>query len=145
MEKTILKSKISEYNFLKLFISTMVIQNQGIIINKYELECKLFDFYDDPNFHFLFEDICKKIGIDTKSINLDYAFQSALTFGLLSLVKDFGSVRFIINISKEDAKKINSEFSTYEKIAMKELCNRLSYNETTDKNFILNKKKKECK
>ena len=41
---------------------------------------------------------------------LNVAFQTAYTFGLLILIQDSGDVRAIINLTEEEALKINSEF-----------------------------------
>ena len=105
------KPKISEYDFLRLLSSTMIMQKQNIIIRKYDLEKKLYDFYDNPDFQLLFEDICRKKSIDNNYVDLNTAFQSAITFGLLILIKGNGDIRFIINITEEEATKISSEFN----------------------------------
>ena len=52
----------------------MVVQKQGVIINKFDLEKKLYYFYDSPNFSFLFEDICKRESIDNNYIDLNVWF-----------------------------------------------------------------------
>ena len=135
------KPKISEYNFLRLLSSTMVIQNQGVIIKKYDLMQKLYCFYDNPNFHFLFEDVCKRENIDSNYLELNSAFQTAYAFGLLILIQDSGDVRAIINLTEEEAMKINSEFDSNDIIAMKKLCDELK-NPKKDKSLVLTKTKK---
>jgi len=141
MRKNSSKPKISEYDFLRLLSSTMMMQKQGGIINKYDLMQKLYYFYDNPNFDFLFEDICKKENIDNNYVDLNDAFQSAYTFGLLVLIQDSGDVRAIINLTEEEAMKINSEFDSNEIIAMKKLCDELK-NPKKDKSLVLTKTKK---
>ena len=135
------KPKISEYNFLRLLSSTMIIQKQGVIINKYDLEKNLYYFYDNPYFNFLFEDVCKRENIDNNYVDLNVAFQTAYTFGLLILIQDSGDVRAIINLTEEEAMKINSEFDSNEIIAMKKLCDELK-NLKEDKSVVLTKTKK---
>ena len=141
MRTNSLKPKISEYNFLRLLSSTMVIQKQEVIINKYDLMQKLYCFYDNPNFHFLFEDVCKRENIDNNYVDLNVAFQTAYTFGLLILIQDSGDVRAIINLTEEEAMKINSEFDSNEIIAMKKLCDELK-NLKEEKSLVLTKTKK---
>ena len=119
------KPKISEYNFLRLLSSTMIIQKQGVIINKYDLEKNLYYFYDNPYFNFLFEDVCKRENIDNNYVDLNVAFQTAYTFGLLILIQDSGDVRAIINLTEEEALKINSEFDFNDVLAMNKLCEEL--------------------
>ena len=135
------KPKISEYNFLRLLSSTMIIQKQGVIINKYDLEKKLYYFYNNPYFNFLFEDVCKRENIDNNYVDLNVAFQTAYTFGLLILIQDSGDVRAIINLTEEEAMKINSEFDSNEIIAMKKLCDELK-NLKEEKSLVLTKTKK---
>ena len=136
------KPKISEYDFLRLLSSTMIMQKQNIIIRKYDLEKKLYDFYDNPDFQLLFEDICIKKSIDNNYVDLNTAFQSAITFGLLILIKGNGDIRFIINITEEEATKISSEFNPDEIIAMNKLCNKLNEVKMNDKPLVLTKLKK---
>jgi len=135
------KPKISEYNFLRLLSSNMIIQKQGVIINKYDLEKNLYYFYDNPYFNFLFEDVCKRENIDNNYVDLNVAFQTAYTFGLLILIQDSGDVRAIINLTEEEAMKINSEFDSNEIIAMKKLCDELK-NLKEEKSLVLTKIKK---
>jgi len=135
------KPKISEYNFLRLLSSNMIIQKQGVIINKYDLEKNLYYFYDNPYFNFLFEDVCKRENIDNNYVDLNVAFQTAYTFGLLILIQDSGDVRAIINLTEEEAMKINSEFDSNEIIAMKKLCDELK-NLKEEKSLVLTKTKK---
>lgn len=68
----------------------------------------------------------KKEGIDNNYVDLNIAFQFALTFGLLILIQDSGDTRFIINITEEAAVKISSEFDSSELIAMNRLCDELN-------------------
>lgn len=134
------KPKISEYNFLRLLFSTMIIQKQDVIIKKYDLEKNLYDFYDNPDFHSLFYDICKKEGIDNNYVDLNIAFQSAITFGLLVLIQDSEDTRFIINITEEEALKISSEFDSNEIITMNKLCDKLNNIKKNDKSLVLKKR-----
>lgn len=136
-----LKPKISEYDFLRLLSSTMVIQKQGVIINKYDLMQQLYYFFDNPDFNFLFEDVCKRESIDNNYVDLNIAFQTAYVFGLLILIQDSGDVRAIINLTEEEAMKINSEFDSNEIIVMKKLCDELK-NLKENKSLVLAKTKK---
>ena len=136
------KPEISEYEFLRLLSSTMVMQKQDIIINKSDLEKKLYYFYDNPKFHFLFEDICRKKSIDNNYVDLTVAFQSAYTFGLLILIRGFKDIRYIINLTQGEAVQINSEFDYNKVIAMNKLCDELKYFEKASKTLVLTKTSK---
>ena len=133
------KPQISNYDFLRLLLSTMIMQNYGVIIEKYALEKKLYDFYGNPDFIFLFEDLGKKESIDNNYVDLGVAVQTALTFGLLIIVQSNNNLRFKIEITEEEALSIISEFNPDEVIAMKRLCDFLNANK--ESNMLLTKKK----
>lgn len=52
---------LTEFSFLRLLLASFVVNKDNHIINKNELEYKLYYFCDDPEFHFLFSNICKFI------------------------------------------------------------------------------------
>ena len=133
------KPKISEYNFLRLLSSTLIIQRRDVIIKKYDLEKNLYGFYDNPDFHFLFEDVGKKESADNNHVDLNNAFQSATTFGLLTPIQDGGDVRFIINMTEEEATKISSEFTPNEIVAMNMLCTELNEKGKSEPPAVLTK------
>lgn len=138
------RPNISEYDFLRLLVSTMIIQKQSTIIENHKLEKDLYDFYSNPDFHFLFEDVCKKDSIDNKYVDLNVAFQTAYAFGLLTMIKDSSDIRSIINLSEKEAIETNSQYKLNEVEAMNELCKKLNGAEQLDKPLVLSKKKNKC-
>ena len=65
-------------------------------------------------------------------------------FGLLILIQDSGDIRAIINLTEEEALKINSEFDSNEAISMQKLCDELK-GFKKDKSLILTKSEKVIK
>ncbi len=127
------KPPISEYGFLELFVATMVLQKQPTIIKKYDLQESLYNAYDNPEFHFLFGDICRKTTITEKEVDLDTAFQKATIFGLLVPIINGIDMTYIIVITEETAKEIVAKYNEKATIAMDKLCAQLQSNPTIDK------------
>lgn len=121
------KARMSEYRFLELFVSTMVIEKKGMIIEKSKLERNLLKVYDNEDLHFLFEDICKKGSFDNSYVDLSEAFQTAQTFGLLTVIHDTSKdIKYVINVSEKDAHGIASNFNGNEMLAMIELIKQIN-------------------
>ena len=82
MLKESAKKSITSFDFLNLLSSTIVLQEKTPIFENQQLQKDLYDFYDNPEFHFLFEDVCKKESIEGNNyIDLDNAFQLAYAWG----------------------------------------------------------------
>ena len=135
------KPSISEYNFFRLLISTLIIRKDVVIIKKYELEEDLYQLYNNPDFHFLFEDVCKKEGVDNSYVDLNVAFETAYAFGLLVLIQDAGDIRSIVNLSDEQAIQIQSAFKPNEVDAMNRLCEELKKIKDKSKQLVLERSK----
>ncbi|MBE6146830.1 MAG: hypothetical protein E7168_00690 [Firmicutes bacterium] len=82
------KPKISEYDFFRLLTSTISKEKHNSVIKKIDLEKNLYHFYDSQDYHFLFEDVCKKESIDNCYVDLNSSFQTACAFGLIILIRD---------------------------------------------------------
>ncbi|MDD6224421.1 MAG: hypothetical protein PUB18_05435 [bacterium] len=122
------KANISDYGFLRLWVSTMVLQGQSLIFENHQLEKDLYQFYDNSQYYFLFEDIVKKedkILMENSYVDLSIAFNTAYTFGLLSALQGSGRLRSIINLSEENAEYIAFQFSSKQVEAMSNLCIQL--------------------
>ena len=112
MEKVCAESKFSEYQFLNLFLTILKKQTSFSIIDKKALEEVLFDYYKEPEFKLLFEDIERINQIDNKRINLENSFMTAITWGLLTQINDSATGRYINNIYGE--KEIQEYISNYD-------------------------------
>ena len=89
MEVKYKREGISDYQFLVMLLATMRIQNQSPIIENHELEKDLYYYYDNPEYHFLFENIMKKESIDENNyVDLNLAFQTAYALRTLAVVQD---------------------------------------------------------
>lgn len=124
------KSEISEYDFLKLFSAIASIKYELNFIKQEDLEKFLYNYYDNPEYRFLFTDIMKKDSIDDKSLDLNLAFACAYSYGLLTPIKDNDEIISAINLTEKDISKIIRDFEVYETIAVSKLCY----------NFIIQKK-----
>ena len=127
MDKTEKKPKISDYKFLELFVSTMMVEKRGMVISKTKLQQDLVRVYDNEELHFLFEDVCKKESIDRSYVDLNEAFLNAQALGLLTMVHDADKdIKYIINLSEKDAHDLISQFNGNEMYAMISLINQLN-------------------
>lgn len=127
MDKTKKKTKISAYKFLKLFVSTMVVEKRGMVISQTKLQQDLVKVYDNEEFHFLFEDVCKKESIDRSYVDLNETFLDAKVLGLLTMVHDADKdIKYRINLSEKDAHDLISQFNGNEMYAMISLINQLN-------------------
>lgn len=102
------KPTITDYDFLRLFISSIILNGASPIIENHQLEKNLFAFYSRLEYHPLFEDICKKDGITGKNnyVDLSHAFQTAYAFGLILQLHDsYSSIRSIVSLSTNEERK----------------------------------------
>lgn len=128
MNKNCGKVKISDYSFLRLLASSIILKKQSPLIINHKLEKNLYDFYDKAEYNFLFEDICKKeapIGEDNY-VDLNCAFQQAYVFGLIVQIHDCQSeIKSIINITRDEATQIQSDYSHEQSEAMSKMCDEM--------------------
>ena len=121
-------------NFVRLLVSTMIVQERTPIFENQQLQKELHEYYNNPDFQFLFEDICKKESIENNNyVDLGRAFQIAYALGLLSMLQDSGNLKSVINLSKEESKQNILQFSKRQREAMDELVTEL---------YLLKEKKK---
>ena len=114
---------ITENAFFTYLIATMKVNNCSVI-NKYDIERQLYSFYNSEDFNMLFNNIPKKEIANDKYIDLNSAFNDAISIGLISLVKDFGDIRYKINITVDEAEMILSQNTIIAK-KMREMCSGL--------------------
>lgn len=126
--------QILEYNFLRLLCATIIKGSNKPIINRNELQEKLYNYYDLEDYKILFNDLIKVDKIDTKYIDLSGAFLSAYAYGLLTMNHDGSKdVNYIINMEDKDALKELDKYTEEEKIASINLVNELYLSEELDK------------
>ena len=130
------KPSITDYDFLRLLTSTIVSQYKVPIFENQQLQKDLYDFYNNPDFTFLFEDVCKK----SNYVDLGDAFQSAYAWGLLSIIQNSDNLKSIIHLSEEEAQKNISQFNQRQANAMNELVSQLYLPKKVDKPHTLAKK-----
>lgn len=136
-----LKESITNFGFLNLLSSTIVLQGKTPIFENQQLQKKLYDFYDNPKFHFLFEDISKKESIEGNNyIDLENAFHLAYAWGLLTMIQDSGNLKSVINLSKEESRKNILQFDQRQICAMNELVTQLYPTKTINTSHVLVKK-----
>ena len=136
------KPSISAYSFLRLFTATIILHGEVPIFENQQLQKDLYGFYDNPDFHFLFEDICKKESIEGNNyVDLGNAFQLAYAWGLLSMIQDSSNLRSVINLSIEEAQENVSQFESHQANAMNELVIQLYEQKKINKSQVLIKNK----
>ena len=114
---------ITENTFFIYLVATMKVNNCSII-NKHDIERQLYSFYNNEDLNILFNNIPKKEIANDKYIDLNSAFNYAISIGLISLVKDFSDIRYKINITVDEAEMILSQNTILAK-KMREMCSGL--------------------
>lgn len=141
MLKESAKKSITNFDFLNLLSSTIVLQEKTPIFENQQLQKDLYDFYDNSEFYFLFEDVCKKESIEGNNyVDLENAFQLAYALGLLSMIQNSGNLKSVINISKKEAIENISKFDQSQTCAMNELVSQLYLPKRIDKSLLLIKR-----
>lgn len=126
--------QILEYNFLRLLCATIIKESNKPIINRNELQEKLYNYYDLEDYKILFHNLDKIDEENNKYIDLSGAFLSAYAYGLLTMIHDESkAVKYIINMEDKDALKELDKYTEEEKIASINLVNELYLSEELDK------------
>lgn len=117
-------SSISNTDFIKLLLSTMVINN-NFIFDNYELENKLGELYNDPKYKSLLKNI-----ILSNNNTLDFVkFYSALSLvhavGLAKLIQNSKISKTIIILSKNEAEEILNSYSKNVVSLVKDIYNEI--------------------
>ena len=117
-------SSISSTDFIKLLLSTMVINN-NFIFDNYELENKLGELYNDPKYKSLLKNI-----ILSNNNTLDFVkFYSALSLvhavGLAKLIQNSKISKTIIILSKNEAEEILNSYSKNVVSLVKDIYNEI--------------------
>ena len=126
-----------EYDFFKLFLATIKLNDYNPVLKRNELQEKLFELYDLEEFKTLFYDVVKKETIDSKHIDLSDAFLYA--YGMIYMIHDSSDeVKYLVSIDDKQALKALSQYTEEEKTSMIKLLDKL---EEKDKNKVFKKEK----
>lgn len=127
MNGTPRKIELTEYKFLRLFLTTYIAEDNIPIIGREYIEKELAKYYNNSEYKFLFEDVVLRHKIDEEnSLNLSDSFLNALAYGMITMIRD-GSVRtkYIINITSEKVPGILEEYTEKQINAMSSIVNSL--------------------
>lgn len=128
-----------EYDFFKLFLATIKLNDYNPVLKRNELQEKLFELYDLEEFKTLFYDVVKKETIDSKHIDLSDAFLYAYAYGMIYMIHDSSDeVKYLVSIDDKQALKALSQYTEEEKTSMIKLLDKL---EEKDKNKVFKKEK----
>jgi hypothetical protein len=120
------KETMSDYSFLRLLISTMVINKQEEIINKDKLERKLYDLSYEKKYGILFKYLIRKELGNITYVDLSNAFLTAYRFGLISIVNEKSEeLKCLIKLNETDAKSYLEKYTQEEIYKMNELLLQL--------------------
>lgn len=128
MDKNCVEVNISDYSFLRLLVSSIILKGQNPIIVNNKLERNLYSFFNREQYNFLFEDICKKSDVfcENDYVDLSRAFQQAYALGLIFQVHScLNEMRTVINISMHEAKQIQSQYSQEQIKAMSNMVDEM--------------------
>ncbi len=112
--------RFDEENFLDLFVATSVINDKNPVINRKEMEKKLYNYTNELEYAFLFNNI--DIDPSEKVVYLEEAFSYGASFGLVNYI-DEKQEDVIINITEAEAKQNIKKYDKYQIKAMDNICN----------------------
>lgn len=128
MDKNCGKIHISDYSFLKLLATSIILKGKSPIIINHRVEKDLYGLYDRDEYHFLFEDLCKKNDPtgENNYVDLNRAFEQAYAFGLFLPIRECQKeIRSIINLSEYHAEKLQCQYSKKQLDAMSQMCDEI--------------------
>lgn len=137
---------IHENSFFKLLCATIIQSSNNPVLDKNELQKKLFNYYDLEEYKILFSNFVKEDDIENEVIDLSGAFLSGYAYGLLTMIHDGNNRKYVINIDSIDSLKELDKYTEEEKLAALNLVNDL-YTIKNDNNkakiLLNNNQKKE--
>lgn len=127
---------LQEYDFLKLLVSTMIVQGHSVSFNNADLEKLLYKFYYNEKYGNLFRNIsCQVFDIeDENKVILTDSLELAYAVGMLTGLNSRGSVYSVINISLEEAISNLGVYNENQIEMMNSLCIELKEKQNTLKN-----------
>lgn len=124
------KIKLTEYQFFRLLLATMVNEDYPSIIQRFALEKELFKYHNKKEFKFLFEDLIMRNQINLRSVDLSYAFIISHASGFISLIDDSSiDMNYAITMNDEIANVVLNTSKEEERTAMSNLLNNLNLKE----------------
>ena len=139
MNKDVVYSSLSDYEFLKLFVSISVLKDEKTFFNNEEIEKNMYRYAKDIKYRLLFNDIY--VDRDSRKVDLSDAIDYCYTFGILKKNHDMKSYgkESVFNITKNNAREIISKYNKDEIGTMNELCDEY-YHGNKKLNKVLIKK-----
>lgn len=131
--------RMTEYNFFKLLVATKKHEGYNPIINRHELEQKLYEYHDQEEFKILLEHTDKKENLDgLKYIDLSSSFLNGYAYGMITMIHD-GSreLKYMINMSYQKSEDALNKYTEEEKTAMIKLLDKI---EEKEKPLVYTKK-----
>ena len=111
MENKIYSLPLSEFGFVKLWSSLTIEYNDNNVIDRQELEKKLFDYYTDDKYFTLFNDITF---INTNDhdgcADLYHGFTMSCILGIISEKDQNNPTKYSINLDLDTANQIISSY-----------------------------------
>lgn len=140
------KYNLQEYDFLKLLVSTMIVQGHKVCFENADLEKILYKFYNNKEYKLLFNSIACYIcdNEDENRVLLSNSFGLAYAVGMLTALNRRGSVYSVINISIEEATSNLRVYNENQIETMNSLCIELKEKQAAPKNakiYLLQKNK----
>ena len=113
--------QFNNYDFMRLFLACLRV-NGIAFINKDNLRYDLYELYQNPEYKDLFQDFAVKQQIEGNFLDIDYALQNAVLYGLLSSHDcNFNSSKRIIFIDENESISIINSYSESYKEKMERL------------------------
>ena len=128
MDKNSKSIDFSDYQFLRLLSSVIVLKRQQQILVNHELEKQLYEYYKMSEFKILFQDICGKedyINKENSFVDLNSAFQTAYAWGLMDPLQDAGGLKSIIQLTSEEALSTACEYDDEYIVLMNRMISQL--------------------
>lgn len=117
------ENTLCEFDFLKLYLSIMVLNGQNPIFDNNELEEKMYRFYKNEKYSKLFKKIYLKE--NSKSVNLNGSIKACYSNNLLLMFYKNFEFKSIVNFSYEDALNMINKYNKEQILLMQELCSNI--------------------
>lgn len=108
IEKITKRYIFADYDFIRLFLASLVNNNELYISSIEELRCLLYGLSLKEEYHLLFQDTFIKEQINNNSLDIDYVLREARSTGLI--LNAINMDKITISIDLEYSKKIISSY-----------------------------------
>lgn len=122
------KPDVSEYDFFKILASSIVLSGENIVIEKNQLQKRLYSFCKRQEYCSLFNNIpkCDDYSLENAYVDLSCSFQKACTLKILLNLDDcYSKSKFLVDMTDEEAEKIQFGYDQKVVALINKLCNEL--------------------